>query len=269
LDSKKENLLKNEVVKDLIEIVPTIEISEIELLKSRKNLVLSLTLENPKDFPKKVIVKKMTSDARFSTETQNLKSNRMKGIPVPKILAAQRPYLIIEKIEGRNLTDLVAEYIQNKEYHDKLEEIFQSLAVWLNNYHETNLIAKNRDEIEVLNKGDLRLKNFIYTGNKIYGIDFEEVHKGPPENDLAEVIGSLITIDPGNIFTDDFLGGKIDLIREFLNKYDESSKEVKISLKKIVDLLYKYLQRVAKRREIEYNEKNLQKRMNRIVDELS
>ena len=175
----------------------------------------------------------------------------------------------MEKIEGRNLTDIITEYIQNKENYKKLEEIFQDLAVWLSNYHEMNLVVKNRDEIEVLNKGDLRLKNFIYSEKKIYGIDFEEVHLGPPENDIAEIIGSLITIDPGNIFTDDDLGGKVALVHEFLKKYDEGSIEIKISYQKIVDLLYKYLKNVAKRRKIEYHEKNLQKRMEKIIDELS
>ncbi len=270
MENKKETTLKKEVLKDLKEIIPKLEVSTVKLLKARKNFVILITLNNPKFFPKEIVVKKISSK-NFKIEVENLTSNYQNGILVPKILAYKKPYIIMERIEGLNLCDILNEdlenIIDNEDYLVK-KGIFEKLADWLKGYHETNIVAENGDQILVINKGDLRLKNFIFHEKKIYGIDFENVHEGIPENDIAEIIISIITTNPGDIFQSQLLEFKLNLIYDFLLRYLSANTKFFISYNKLINAMYNYLRIVAKRRHINYVEEDLNKKMKNLLKKI-
>jgi len=270
LENVKESNLKKEIFRDLEEIIPEIEITTIKFLKSRKNLIFSISLKNPQTLPKEIIIKKFSTES-FNTEYKNLISNFQKGILVPKIFAFKKPYILMEKIDGLNLCDLLNDDLDNSTENSIYlvkKEIFEKLAEWLYNYHEINITSEKESQILVRNKGDLRLKNFLYYEKKIYGIDFENVYEGIPENDIAEVIVSIITTSPGDIFRDKLLKFKLNLIFDFLLRYMKINTKFIISNNEIVKCLYSHLKIVAKRRHVEYNEEILNKKFQILLEKI-
>ncbi len=270
MENVKDSNLKKEILKDLKEIIPEIEITSIEFLKARKNLIFLINLKNPQTLPEEIIIKKISTKS-FITEHENLISNYQKGILVPKIFAFKKPYILMEKIDGLNLCDLLNDDLDNSTENSIYivkKEIFEKLAEWLYNYHEINITSEKKSQILVRNKGDLRLKNFIYYERKIYGIDFENVYEGIPENDIAEVIVSIITTSPGDIFRDELLEFKINLILDFLLRYMKINTKFIISNYEIVKCLYSHLKIVAKRRHVEYNEEILNKKIQTLLEKI-
>jgi len=270
LENVKEPNLKKEVLRDLKEILPEIEITTIKNLKAGKNLIFLISLKNPQTLPEEIIIKKISTKS-FITEHENLISNYQKGILVPKIFAFKKPYILMEKIDGFNLCDLLNDDLDNSTENSIYivkKEIFEKLAEWLYQYHEINITTEKKSQILVRNKGDLRLKNFIYHEKKIYGIDFENVYEGIPENDIAEVIVSIITTSPGDIFRDELLEFKINLILDFLLRYMKINTKFIISNNEIVKCLYSHLKIAAKRRHVEYNEEILNKKFQILLEKI-
>lgn len=270
MENIKEPNLKKEVLRDLKEILPEIEITTIKNLKAGKNLIFLISLKNPQTLPEEIIIKKISTKS-FITEHENLISNYQKGILVPKIFAFKKPYILMEKIDGLNLCDLLNDDLDNSTENSIYivkKEIFEKLAEWLYQYHEINITTEKKSQILVRNKGDLRLKNFIYHEKKIYGIDFENVYEGIPENDIAEVIVSIITTSPGDIFRDELLEFKINLILDFLLRYMKINTKFIISNNEIVKCLYSHLKIVAKRRHVEYNEEILNKKFQILLEKI-
>ncbi len=270
MENVKEPNLKKEVLRDLKEILPEIEITTIKNLKAGKNLIFLISLKNPQTLPEEIIIKKISTKS-FITEHENLISNYQKGILVPKIFAFKKPYILMEKIDGFNLCDLLNDDLDNSTENSIYivkKEIFEKLAEWLYQYHEINITTEKKSQILVRNKGDLRLKNFIYHEKKIYGIDFENVYEGIPENDIAEVIVSIITTSPGDIFRDELLEFKINLILDFLLRYMKINTKFIISNNEIVKCLYSHLKIVAKRRHVEYNEEILNKKFQILLEKI-
>lgn len=270
MENVKEPNLKKEVLRDLKEILPEIEITTIKNLKAGKNLIFLISLKNPQTLPEEIIIKKISTKS-IITEHENLISNYQKGILVPKIFAFKKPYILMEKIDGLNLCDLLNEDLDNSTENSIYivkKEIFQKLAEWLYNYHEINITTQKKSQILVRNKGDLRLKNFIYHEKNIYGIDFENVYEGIPENDIAEVIVSIITTSPGDIFRDELLEFKLNLILDFLLRYMKINTKFIISNNEIVKCLYSHLKIVAKRRRVEYNEEILNEKIQNLLEKI-
>lgn len=273
MENVKEPNLKKEIQflsEYMNEIIPKIEITTIKNLKAGKNLIFLISLKNPQTLPEEIIIKKISTKS-FITEHENLISNYQKGILVPKIFAFKKPYILMEKIDGFNLCDLLNDDLDNStenSIYSVKKEIFEKLAEWLYQYHEINITTEKKSQILVRNKGDLRLKNFIYHEKKIYGIDFENVYEGIPENDIAEVIVSIITTSPGDIFRDELLEFKINLILDFLLKYMKINTKFIISNNEIVKCLYSHLKIVAKRRHVEYNEEILNKKFKILLEKI-
>lgn len=266
----KESNLKKEIIRDLKEIIPEIEITTIKFLKTRKNLIFLISIKNPQTLPEEIIIKKISKKS-FTTEYENLISNYQKGILVPKIFAFKKPYILMEKIDGLNLCDLLNDDLDNSTENSIYilkKEILEKLAEWLYKYHEINITSEKESQIFVRNKGDLRLKNFIYLEKNIYGIDFENVHEGIPENDIAEIIVSIITTSPGDIFQDELLEFKLNIILDFLLRYKKINTKFFISNNEIVKCLYSHLKIVAKRRHIEYKEEILNEKIKNLLEKI-
>lgn len=262
--------VKKEVIKDLSTYIPEIQDIDnpfsLKRLTSKKNIVFELNFEvKPTIFPKVVILKLFRTE--FAEKEYNALTKLGKqGITVPKVLFFNKPYIILNKLNGVNLCDLINDNLINVTSLDELDEkirieLIQSikrLAEWIANLHKQNIIDNNDpSQIIVFNKGDTRLRDFIYDTAKkeIYGIDFEESFEGNHHDDLAWICCSLIDTNPG-IFQMLEPTHKIELINLFLKDYFRINKEFEFSFEYFAERLIEFLNIVIERRSLEYGTVN-------------
>lgn len=131
-------------------------------------------------------------------------------VPVPSIIEKdyENHMLILDYIAGENLCDILNDSSNSIEKKHRTMEL---LSDWFVAFH-SSFKTKNG----FLIRGDSNLRNFVYN-DTIWGIDFEEVRPGIPEEDIGQLCASLLTSDP--LFTDE----KIHLCQLFITSYERSS----------------------------------------------
>jgi hypothetical protein len=185
------------------------------------------------------------------------------NLPIPEILFYRNPYLILKKIEGINMCDYINDNLKNIESLNDLEsnikrnisKCIEKLAEWLANFHMNNIIRK-KEELEyiVLNKGDTRLRDFIFDPSTqiLYGVDFEESYAGNHIDDLAWICCSLLDTNPG-IFDVFEPKPKIELINLFLKKYYDVNSSFNFDFNYFTEKLIEDLNIVMQRRNMQMN----------------
>ncbi len=257
--------IKNKVLNDLRQEIPDLIEGKnnfsLTRLSSKKNIVYELIFDKkPDKLPKEVILKLFRTNYA-EKEYKALIKLEKQGLPIPKVLYFKKPYLILKKLEGVNLCDFINDNLLNisaideldLEIRDKIIVSVKKLAEWIANLHRQNIITKkNTLEIIVFNKGDTRLRDFIYniTKNVIYGIDFEESYEGNFLDDLAWICCSLLDTNPG-IFEMPEPKHKMELINYFLKEYFRINKKFLFSFNYFAEKLIDYLNIVIERRAIE------------------
>ena len=188
---------------DFPELVDKFNHFILSQFQSKKNTVVHLTFNRKTEsLPKEVVIKIFTNDSA-DTEYDTLKHLFEQEILVPKIIFYKKPFLILEKIEGINLCDFINDRLLKVADLDSLDSItkkellmcIEKLANWLSKLHINNIIEdKKHSHVKVLNKGDTRLRDFIYnpSDNKLVGLDFEDSYKGNHIDDIAWICCSLL-----------------------------------------------------------------------------
>lgn len=223
---------------------------------SKKNTVVHLTFnKKTESFPKEIIIKIFKND-NADKEYATLKQLHEQNILVPNIIFYKKPYLILERIEGINLCDFINDRLLKVADLDGLDAItkkeilmsIEELANWLSNLHTNNVI----EDSKVLNKGDTRLRDFIYnpSDNKIYGLDFEESYEGNHIDDISWICCSLLDTNPG-IFETGYPKSKIELINHFLKSYYRITPSTHFDFNYFTMKLIENLNLVMKRRGID------------------
>lgn len=264
MDSEKN---KEQIINDLKEQIPELIDGEndfiLNRLTSKKNMVFELIFEKkPENFPKLVILKLFRTEfARIEYEA--LKKLEKQEISIPKVLFYKNPYIILEKINGINLSTYLNNSLINiRTLHDlklidrkKLTRSVKRLAKWLARLHKFNIVSKNGNEIIVFNKGDTRLRDFLYdpSNHSICGVDFEESYEGNHLDDLAWICCSLLDTNPG-IFEINEPKHKIGLIKIFLKKYYRVNNDFNFSFKYFAERLIEDLNLVIDRRDLEFGQ---------------
>jgi hypothetical protein len=256
LEIRKEIVLN--LKQELPELVDKFNPFILTVLKSKKNKVSVIKFNKQTErFPKEIVVKIFrTKNADIEYETLNRLKDQ--DISVPRIIYYKNPFLILEKVKGINLCDYINEKLRKQGSLDELDgetkkKINQSipiLAAWIAQFHTKNIIANKHDEdITVLNKGDARIRDFIYeeTEEVISGTDFEDCYQGNHMDDLAWVCCSLLDTNPG-IFEMNDPRIKIDLINLFLKSYYNINNEFTFNYKYFAEKLLDNLNEVIKRR---------------------
>lgn len=245
---------------DLPELVDKVNFFNLNRLPSKKNIVVLLSFNKPTErFPKENIVK-IFRTSNIDVERTTLNQLSKQEILVPKILFHKEQFLILSKIDGINLCDYINEKLKNSEDLSDLnrtdkKDILKSiekLASWLGNLHNLNIINKtDPNYIIVLNKGDTRLRDFVYESNSgiLYGMDFEDSYEGNHIDDIAWICCSLLDTNPG-IFEMNHPKHKIDLINFFLKSYYKSNPSFKFNFNYFTERLIEYLNIVMRRRHI-------------------
>jgi len=229
--------------------------------QSKKNTVISLTFNRKTEsLPKEVVIKIFRND-NADTEYDTLKQLYEQEILVPNIIFYKKPYLILEKIEGINLCDFINDRLSEVADLDILDTntkkellmCIDGLANWLSKLHINNIIEdKEHSHTKVLNKGDTRLRDFIYnpSDNKIFGLDFEDSYVGNHIDDIAWICCSLLDTNPG-IFEKNYPKSKIELINLFLKSYYRINPATYFDFSYFTEKLIENLNTVMRRRGID------------------
>jgi aminoglycoside phosphotransferase (APT) family kinase protein len=145
------------------------------------------------------------------------------GIPVPRVLSSLDTFLLLEKVEGTTLMDLV----NSESDFTVKEEAIKNLATWLCRFHQAF-----ESHPAVKRRGDANLRNFIVNErNAIIGLDFEEASPGSPITDLHEVVDSILQSRPG-IYSDGMpaIDWKFDLCESLLRNYAVAARKPPIEI---------------------------------------
>ncbi|MHA1466606.1 MAG: hypothetical protein ACTSP6_00830, partial [Promethearchaeota archaeon] len=119
--------------------------------------------------------------------------------------------------------------------------------------HINNIIEdKEHSHVKVLNKGDTRLRDFIYnlSDDKVVGLDFEDSYQGNHIDDIAWICCSLLDTNPG-IFEKNNPKAKIELINLFLKGYYRINPATHFDFKYFTEKLIENLNTVMSRRGID------------------
>jgi hypothetical protein len=257
--------IKVQIIRDLSGQIPELAEGDndfvLNRLTSKKNIVFELIFKKkPQKFPKIVILKLFQTEFA-EIEYSTLKKLENQDISIPKVLFYKKPYIILEKINGINLTTYINSNLKSitslkelkHQIRKNLKHGIKECAKWLAMLHKNNLIDKtNEHGYVVLNKGDTRLRDFIYnpsTGS-VHGMDFEESYEGNFHDDLAWICCSLLDTNPG-IFEMDDPRHKIELIKVFLKKYFKVNSHFPFSFEYFAERLIENINIVIERRELE------------------
>ena len=148
-------------------------VTDVGRLRSKKNVVLRLTLSSGE----KLIGKLFVTD-RFELEHGLLLSCHTAGLPVPEVYGARNGVILMKYISGEPLVDVLNRTLENR--------YVAMLAQWYYDFHK----------ITGMVKGDSRLRNFIVAGDILWGLDFEEAHEGPWILDISGVAASILDTNP-------------------------------------------------------------------------
>lgn len=131
----------------------------------------------------------------IETEAEILKLLKINNVSVPDLIYIGDKSLVLEYIPGPTLLDKI--YIDEMERGTKSLEcltcgIISCLSVWLKDFYST---VKNEFGTQFI-LGDPNLRNFIFSGNKLYGVDFEDVRQGDIEEDIGKLCAFTLMYDP-------------------------------------------------------------------------
>jgi len=256
--------IRKEIITNLREEIPELVDKFnhfiLKLLPSKKNTVTELVFNKAtENYPKEFIIKIFRTE-NIENEYDTLKRLQKQNILTPDILFYKKPFLILEKLNGINLCDFINDNLRGVKNLDDLDsdikinllKSIEKLTDWLSQLHNNNLIGKNEfSEDIVLNKGDTRLRDFIYdsSSNTIYGTDFEDSYEGNHLDDIAWICCSLLDTNPG-IFEMNDPKPKIELINLFLKNYYNLNPSYQFNFKYFTEQLIENLNIVMRRRSI-------------------
>ena len=202
---------------------------------SKKNQVYLVKNTNLENQDERFVVKVYKNSQILIKELNILRGLMEHGMRVPRVLFAGEEYILLENLPGQTLTD----------YFEKIEKAGLSpehaywaaddLCEWLYEFYET--IQKITGEKLVMK--DVNLRNFIVSRDGIYGIDFEEVDIGFPEEDIGKICAFLLTYRP------EFTPWKLNMA-EYIR--DKATKKLNLDPNLVIDELNRELSAIKKRR---------------------
>ncbi len=146
-------------------------------------------------FENGVVIKEFSSKEVLEIEQKNLSTLKSIGLNVPNIISSNDKSITLQFIEGKNFCDYLEELPL---------ESFEKLAEYIFNFNK----------ITTFNKGDVNLRNFIFTKeNEVFAFDFEEnLCKGKVETDIGRIISFISTYNP------EFSCKKSEIVKIFIDK---------------------------------------------------
>jgi len=161
-----------------------------EVFRSRKNRVFKIRFKGETRVAK--VHSQMNSSAA-NAEYQLLARCSERRLLVPAPLELAENTIVMTYLEGPNLGDLADVLLSGGPPPRDRDEITidslaKGLANWLASFHK----AFDNE----LCRGDTILRNFLLSSRQIYGLDFEEAHKGDPILDMGEICANILGMRP-------------------------------------------------------------------------
>ncbi|MFX0107234.1 MAG: hypothetical protein ACFE7R_03040 [Candidatus Hodarchaeota archaeon] len=159
---------------------PDFVLNSVERLRSKKNVVLYLTFEETEPGTPSELVAKLFVMESYDNELQKLRLSREGGLSVPDVFDASNGVILMSYIPGEPLVTRI-----NRTFD--ISDV-EELAKWYYKYHSIH------KEI----KADPRLRNFIWSKDGLFGVDFEESCKGHWITDIGGTAASILDTEPVN-----------------------------------------------------------------------
>ncbi len=198
----------------------------VNSLRSKKHATVEVSIpsctEGIEDPTRTAVIVKYFEDAdtkHMLHERDVLLYAASECVSVPKVLHVLDNFLVLEKVEGSTLMDVINDGALPLEHK---KEAIASLGSWLLSFH-----SAFASHPKVRRRGDANLRNFIVTGGgAIVGLDFEEAGLEDPMVDLHEVVDSILQSSPG-IYSDGMpaIGWKFGLCGGLLRSYAAAARK--------------------------------------------
>ena len=172
---------------------PQISVPSFERLRSKKNIVLQLLLDNGS--VECDVVAKLFIEPSFEVEKEVLTLGMKVALDVPSIITSLDGVILMVYIDGVPLVDILNETLN--------PAIMDHLAAWYYTFHHKTGHVK----------GDPRLRNFILREDRIFGLDFEGYRRDHWMQDIAGISASILDTRP--VFDD----RKVHLVWHLLESY--------------------------------------------------
>lgn len=162
------------------------------IYKSKKNRVYSIY------HPKKnlgYVIKEYSFAEGKSKDIFYLKLLKSHRLKVPSVLYEGKSFIIMEKIEGDTLLDIILEYerLDISPNSDEVVKLLNQVVKWL---HDLYKILKKKTGKSLIFM-DTNFRNFVVS-DKIYGVDFEDIIEGEPIEDMGRLCAYLLLYYPEN-----------------------------------------------------------------------
>jgi len=199
--------------------------SKIQKFYSKRNgvyLVEDTDDSNGENYVLKIF-KGREKEKRKRVEENFLKDLSISFLHVPELLSNKKDYLLMEYIKGNTLLDIL---IRHEESSSSDDWPFLMAIDFIYDYCRHTLRSMGRSYI----LKDINLRNFIYKGNQLYRIDFEDCAPGYIEEDLGKLFAFILTYDP--VFTDWKISRVRNLFKYLSEKYSADTSSIRSEMEK-------------------------------------
>jgi tRNA A-37 threonylcarbamoyl transferase component Bud32 len=158
----------------------------MERFPSRKNKVSKVLLDG-----KELVEKVYAADrARLATTEYDVLLHCIReGVAVPEPVELRNGSIVMKLVAGDNLSALFERSeVRHERSATSSDALRDGLASWLASFHRSYGFRFCR--------GDCILRNFIMSGDRLYGLDFEEAHEGDPLEDIGQLWTSILRLRP-------------------------------------------------------------------------
>ncbi len=161
-----------------------------EAFRSRKNRVFRVRTDG-RIRVAKVYPTSGTESARAEFELLTRCVGLRLKVPAPIELSDRA--IVMTYLEGTPVADLVDPILPSGDASRGQEQaslvsLSTGLANWLATFHRAFDFG--------LCRGDTILRNFLLSNDEVYGLDFEEAHRGDPIQDLGELCANVLGMRP-------------------------------------------------------------------------
>ncbi|MDR2167805.1 MAG: hypothetical protein LBE35_08170 [Clostridiales bacterium] len=154
----------------------------MKYFKSKRNIVL---------LNRGVVEKYHASVEAAAYEAEMLRKLHKNGLAVPRLISLEENLVKMEYIAGLTLPDLIDKWEAKPPSSDAVNFVAEGLIIWLANFYAAT-------GTENCGRGDINGRNFIFDGEKIWGIDFEDHAAESAEADIALLAAYILTYNPTN-----------------------------------------------------------------------
>jgi len=129
-----------------------------------------------------------TSAEKAKFEAGRLVHLYSKGLAVPRVITLNSEIIIMEYIKGTPLPDMIDHWEQNPDPASQ-KLAMTGVVAWLVKYYEI---------LEGESRGDINGRNFLFDGERIWGVDFEEQAFNAPLMDIGQLCAFILSYEPAN-----------------------------------------------------------------------